>query len=402
MRGLSYVAVTILPQVADGILVLLLRAYSVIRQRFVVFAAYITLLAQFLSMASASAASGKLVLAFYYPWYDQKTWTDPLVPDHPPDRYLSSDPAVMARQIEQAKGANIDAFVSAWYGPQTEFNQTETNLRALLTLAQPRNFSIAVEIETASPFFHSQDDVKNALAYALSTHATKPSYLKWNGKPVIFITQDSLRLAPGQTALAAWQSIRNQVDPNHNSLWIAEGFDMPLQDVFDGDFLYTIAWASDVGAMQRLWAGRVRARGGLWVGTVMPGWDDTRLIERGKRFKRERQNGEWYKQTWADAASANPDWIVITSWNEFVENTHIEPSANFGAQYLDLTRALAANWKAKAAAAQPVIQAAGAQAAPAPTQTPAPKPTSRPTRTPIFSIANVECTTSVWYFCLSR
>ena len=64
------------------------------------------------------AAPNRQVLAFYYPWYDPNTWNDPAVSDHPPDRYRSTDEGVMARQIDQAHGANVDAFVSAWYGPQ--------------------------------------------------------------------------------------------------------------------------------------------------------------------------------------------------------------------------------------------------------------------------------------------
>jgi len=315
-----------------------------------------------------------MVLAVYYPWYDQNIWKDPVVPDYPPDRYLSSNPAVMARQIDQAKGAGIDGFISAWYGPRAEVNQTETNLRVLLDLAAQRGFTVAAGVETGGPFFHNTEDMRAALAALLATHATRPAYMKWNGRPVIFFTQNTLP-GVGQAALAgAWQAIRNQVDPGRRSLWIVEGFEMSLQGVFDGGFLYSVAWAADPGAAQRQWAGRVRDAGGYWAGTVMPGWDDTRLVERGGRYRRDRQNGEWYKRTWAGAASANPDWIIITSWNEFVENTYIEPSANFGTQYLDLTRSEASAWKSGAPAAPPPP----APAALAPPATATPPPPARP------------------------
>lgn len=356
--------------------------------------------------STSAAAPNRLVLAFYYPWYDHNTWNDPVVPDHPPDRYTSSDAGVIARQIAQARRANIDAFVSAWYGPQAQINQTEANLRTLLSLAQQQGFSIAVGFETTGSFFHSSDDVKSALSYLLREHATKPAYLRWNGKPVVFFwAQGSLPRANGQSLVEVWQNIRNQVDPNHNSLWIAEGFDMALLGVFDGDYLYNVAWSDDVGPTQRQWAARVRAKNALWVGTVMPGWDDTRLGERPRRFKRERENGTWYQRTWAGAASANPNWIVITSWNEFVENTYIEPSANFGALYLDLTRALAAQWKASPTV-EIAPQSAPATSTPAPTRTPTAKPaqTPPPTRMPTSVIApiDVECTITFMNFCLLR
>jgi len=346
----------------------------------------------FVTTRASVAASNKLVLAFYYPWYDQNIWNDPKVLDRPPDRYTSTDANVTARQIEQAKSANIDAFVSAWYGPSTQFNQTETNLRALLNLATQKSFGIGVLFETAGPFFHNAGDVQSAIASLLATHAKQPSYLKWNGKPVVFFW------AQNQYSRATWQSIRAQVDPNHSTIWIAEGFDMSLLGVFDGGYLYNIAWAGDVGATEQQWASRVRAAGGQWVGTVMPGWDDIRLVERGGRYARSREGGAWYARTWAGAASTNPDWIVITSWNEFVENTYIEPSANYGAQYLDLTRAIAASWKANAP--QPVAQSAVTAAptkAPTPTRVP---PTATPTR--LALLHPVECSSVVWEFCFVR
>jgi hypothetical protein len=353
----------------------------------------------------ARAAPNRLVLAFYYPWYDQNTWNDPAVPDHPVDRYRSTDDNVMARQIDQARGANIDAFVSAWYGPQVVNNQTETNLRALLVQSQPRSFSVGALVETAGPFFHSSDDMRSALAYLLGTHAAKPSYLRWNGKPVIFFwAPDALPRPAGQSAVAAWQAIRAQVDPDHNSLWIADGFDMGLLTVFDGGYLYNIAWADDPGAPERQWSARVRASGRMWVGTVMPGWDDTRIAERGGRYRRDRQGGAWYASTWAGAASANPDLIVITSWNEFVENTHIEPSAQFGAQYLDLTRSLAAAWKVSAPVKPSDAAPAAAIVRPRPTQTPTPAPPAAAQVEPAsVEIANTsECSDSVSTLCFMR
>ena len=35
--------------------------------------------------------------------------------------------------------------------------------------------------------------------------------------------------------------------------------------------------------------------------------------------------------------AGNPDWVFITTWNEWWEHTHIEPSEKFGDQYLRIT-----------------------------------------------------------------
>ena len=136
----------------------------------------------------------------------------------------------------------------------------------------------------------------------------------------------------------------------------------------------------------------------------MPGWDDTRLVERAGRYARSRDGGAWYGRSWTGAASSNPDWIVITSWNEFVENTYVEPSANLGTQYLDLTRSLASAWKA--GAPSPTVPQPVSQSVQTPTPTRA--PTATPTRTPpradaVSLVARpVECSTTIWEFCLTR
>jgi len=38
-----------------------------------------------------------------------------------------------------------------------------------------------------------------------------------------------------------------------------------------------------------------------------------------------------------EAIKAKPDWVVIVSWNEWLEGTEIEPSVEDGDKYLKLT-----------------------------------------------------------------
>ena len=39
------------------------------------------------------------------------------------------------------------------------------------------------------------------------------------------------------------------------------------------------------------------------------------------------------------------DWIFITTWNEWWENTSIEPGELYGDQYLQITKEYAEKWK---------------------------------------------------------
>ena len=314
------------------------------------------------------------MLAFYYAWYDEHTWTSGTTTDTPLQPYRSSDVATIERHVSQAQAAGIDALVQSWYGPQEAYNQTETNFRALLDVAASTGFHAAVAFETNGPFFPDQVSVVEALRYLLRVHAQHRAYLRYQGRPVIFFWRQQ------RFHVDTWETIRAAVDPDRASIWIAEGTDLSFQRVFDGHYLYSVAWSSNLARTLQDWGQRVRryAQGygahRFWVATVMPGYDDTRS-GRAAAFAVDRRNGDYYRAAWAAAIASRPDWVVITSFNEWVEGTMIEPSVRYGDLYLDLTRELSAQFKASYGAemSPPVPETATREAlAPPPTSTVAP------------------------------
>jgi hypothetical protein len=52
-----------------------------------------------------------------------------------------------------------------------------------------------------------------------------------------------------------------------------------------------------------------------------------------------------YRTLWRKAIQADPDWVVITSWNEWYEGSEIEPSVEYGKKYLRLTEEFARQFK---------------------------------------------------------
>ncbi|MCB0210572.1 MAG: glycoside hydrolase family 99-like domain-containing protein, partial [Anaerolineae bacterium] len=297
----------------------------------------------FLLLATAPSAPALAqeppVLAFYYAWFDQSTWSSGQSVDVPAQPYASTDPATIERHVAQAQGAGINAFVQSWYGPQVENNQTETNFRTLLDIGAARGFKAAVDLEVTSPFLGSSGAVTNAIATLMATHVQHPGYLQYQGKPVIFFWRQQ------QYSVDTWASIRNQVDPNHTTIWIAEGTDLAYQAVFDGHHLYSIAWAGSPGDELARWGNRVRSYEAdnqvdrLWVATAMPGYNDTNL-PRSNAFAVSRQGGDYLRQTWRGALASQPDMVIINSFNEWLEGTQLEPSASYGNLYLDVTREL--------------------------------------------------------------
>lgn len=325
----------------------------------------------------AQSSSDPLVLAFYYTWFDENTWTYDRLSDLPAEPYTSRDRGVMGRHIDQAKAAGIDAFLVAWYGPGGG-NQTEPNLAALLEEAATRNFKIGILFETDSPFLGGTGAVTNALQHALSVHASQPAFLRVDGRPVIFFWRPTLY------SVDTWRTIRSQVDPSYGSIWIGEGVNTAYLAVFDGHHLYSNTWnpPADLTATNQKFAGQVAAvrdQQGVykfWVATVMPGYNDMR-IRPGSGFARDREGGAYFERSWQAAIASNPNWVVLNSFNEWPEGTYIEPSQAFGSHFLSLNAAWSQQFKAGGSINVP---AAALPVAPAPLPAPTPVPApARPT-----------------------
>jgi len=81
--------------------------------------------------------------------------------------------------------------------------------------------------------------------------------------------------------------------------------------------------------------------GKLRVFSVSPGYwrTDTGAFNRGYR------GTQTYRETWQQARDLKVDWVSITTWNDYAENTHIEPSRNMSDLYCRLTAIEAARFR---------------------------------------------------------
>ena len=299
------------------------------------------------------------VLAFYYTWYGtpgfDHGWAhwgevdaenhDIAESRHYPaiGAYDSHDPAVIDRHIDQATRAGIDGFIATWWG---RGSYTDQAFAELLDRAEPKRFEATVYWETVPG--QGREQIRHAvgdLVYLLRTYGRHPAFLKVDGAPVIFVYGRVM----GQIPQGAWPEIitRTRERVGFDFLLIADGYRADWARMFDGVHTYnTCGWVAHktIDEMRdearRRFAADVataRGQGAISCLTVIPGYDDTKIRTPG--LNADRHDGGTYRALWEEAIAAAPDWVLITSWNEWHEGSEIEPSDEDGARYLRLTAA---------------------------------------------------------------
>jgi plasmid maintenance system antidote protein VapI len=141
-----------------------------------------------------------LVMATYLLWYrdDRSNWKDghkhqPLLGE-----YVSSDPLIMSKHIDWATGHGIDGFFISWSGyEEGDAKYFDSNLKILLNNPLASQIKIAILYESIGRLVDSKpgwnlDDEKNIqilksdYSYIAENYFSHPSYLRINGKPVIY------------------------------------------------------------------------------------------------------------------------------------------------------------------------------------------------------------------------
>jgi len=268
------------------------------------------------------------LLAYYYIWFDAQSW-DRAKTDYPLlGRYSSDEADVMRQHIQWAKSAGIDGFIVSWKSTE----KLNRRLDQLVQIAEEENFKLAIIYEgldfERSPL--PAEQVNADLNYFVQHYANDPVFNLFE-KPLVIWS------GTWEYSLAEIESITR---PRRNELLIlaseknVEGYQR-LSALVDGDAYYwsSVNPDSHSGYSDKLIAmgEAVHKNGGMWIAPAAPGFD-ARLV--GGTSVVERKAGETLRTELNIALQSLPDAIGLISWNEFSENSHIEPSQSYGNLYL--------------------------------------------------------------------
>jgi hypothetical protein len=268
------------------------------------------------------------ILAVYMPWFGDHVHLDV--------GYSSDDPAVLRRQIQQARHGGISAFVVDWYGPAIPFS--DHNFAMMQEAADESHFQVALLYNEAE----DDDGQATDAAFAAFDKAYKSyigpeaphrgAYLTYNGHPVIFIFP--------KHGHVNWSRVAE-----HCRGWAVAPLlfykdEPPAQYI--NDFAGMYAW---VQPGQQGWT----RDGGNWgeqyldyfyknmrnkhpdkiaVGAAWPGFDDS-AAKWGLNRHMQSRCGQTFEDTlhlynrYFDAANPLP-FVMIETWNDYEEGTAIE------------------------------------------------------------------------------
>jgi hypothetical protein len=315
-----------------------------------------------------SASDRPLLLAHYMPWYQTPEvsgywgwhWTmNHFDPNQTDDRgypeiashympltgpYDSSDDALLEYQVLLMKLSGIDGVIVDWYGTEdfrdyAVLNRSTGKLFEYIKKAG-LIFAICYEDQTVKhmvegdhiPRDKAHSIGQNDMLYMHEQWFGDNAYLTFADQPVLFT------FGPQYFKSAAdWETLFSVVDPRpalvtldgHMVSGSLSSYPWPPMIGIDSNLAAVEAYLTQFYRKARRWD--------YVVGGAFPGFHDI-YEQAGVRSSYgylDAQNGEIFRATLQIALEQNADVIQLITWNDYGEGTIIEPTEEFGYQYLE-------------------------------------------------------------------
>ncbi len=282
-------------------------------------------------LRDASTASTIPVYAYLYQWFTASSWNR-AKEDYPlAGRYSSDDINVLRTQVKQAQSAGIDGFITSWKS----------------TVPLNRRMDMLVEVAKADHFdlgvvYQALDFSRNPLPIATVKHDMVYLVDRWGaaltsrfyGRPVIIWTgTDKYSLADVQAVKAALGDRAYLLAASKS----VDGYERVAATVDGEAYYWSSADPSSPATRAKLVAmsEAVHAHKGLWFAPAASGYDGRTL---GGTRVVGRDDGRTLTKSLDNAYASAPDAVAVISWNEWSENTYIEPGEKYGDRELVVLR----------------------------------------------------------------
>ena len=318
------------------------------------------------------------VYVHYYLWWTQGHWADKLGPAYPlasapipgtmdpngcnptvayhgaqivdipaEGLYDQTQAQTFERHIDLAAGAGLKGFLADWQGTgasgQTPASSGYNSRFDLMVKSvdaynagHGSRFGLGLAYASFGDYSRSAATIVADLRYFYSRYHSDPAFANsYSSKPIV-MWLDSRKFAPGtiQAVSQAMEPYVYLLGDETAASWQSDG------RYLDGTSYYWSTqnpWsnaraASQIGAL----ADAVHADGKRWFAPFIAGYDKQLL---GGSCV-ERRGTETLSALWRMNGATRPEGWFGISWNEFVENTYLEPSKRYGTTYLDALAAL--------------------------------------------------------------
>jgi hypothetical protein len=285
---------------------------------------------------SESSPSKPLALAYFYIWFNTASWAHAKTDLPALGPYVSTDPAVISQQVTWARQSGVDAFLVSWKSTPS----LNLALSELVAECHRQSLKLVLVYEgldvQRNPI--PTETVRSDLLSFVNEYGSDPAFELF-GKPAI-VWAGTWRFSDADIA-----SVRELIDAPNRALLLGSEKSAadytPRATLFDGDAYY---WSSADPLLTPGYPGRlndlgkaVHASGGLWLAPAAAGFDATL---NGGTAVVARRDGQTLTTAWADALASGADAVALISWNEYTENSYVEPSKAYGLQYLRVLASL--------------------------------------------------------------
>jgi hypothetical protein len=243
--------------------------------------------------------------------------------------------------IATAAAAGIRGFLASWKGngqPKQDPGASGYDQRLELLVARvnaynsthSRQFGLGLALAAFGDYNRSAANIEGDLAYFSQRYGKDPAFKNdYSDKPVVmWLDSRKYKIETVRDVSTTTRPSAYLVGDETSTSWTRDGAWLDASSYYWSTQNPQSKFArSSIDAL----AGEVHAAGKPWLAPFIAGYN--KELAGGGCIPR---NGiRTLDDIWAMNASTQPDGWFGISWNEFVENTYLEPSQAYGTTYLD-------------------------------------------------------------------